>query len=159
MYSGIPAWDSKEAYEYISMMSYRGCEWGGDPGSSTWIYEHVKASAKTQTGKIAICLGCINYNPYPTIASVVNDVHLALSAGAHSVRLFQGASWIYGVSPDPIKNVWGNIAHGLNNTETEGLLQLLKACRQGGNVAYTPGIEIDVNIFFNILIDIILDLS
>lgn len=159
MFSGIPAWDSKEAYEYISMMSYRGCEWGGDPSSSTWIYEHVKSSAKTQSGKIAICLGCINYNPYPNITSVVNDVHLALSAGVNSIRLFQGASWVYGVSPDPIKNVWGNIAHGLNSTENEGLLQLLKACRQPGQVTYYPSIDIDLIIFSNILIDILLDLA
>ncbi|MHA1340146.1 MAG: hypothetical protein ACTSRZ_10340 [Promethearchaeota archaeon] len=154
---GIPAWSSKDAYEYISMMSYRGCEWGGN-SSSTWVYEHVHASDMTQQGKIAICLGCINYNPYPDIESVVHDVRLALAAGADAVRLFQGVSWVYGVGADPSKEITGNIAHGFNSTETEGLLQMLEECRKGGIVKYRPEFDIDLTIIGYILADIVLDL-
>ncbi len=155
MLSGIPAWDSSDAYEYISMMSYRGCGWGGNT-SASWIYEHVRASRLTQPGKVAICLGCLNYNPYGKIASVVNDVRLALAAGANAVRLFQGWSWVAGVSPNPDQGVLGNPANGYNGTT--GLLQLLQACRSGGTVTYKPEAAIYIDIFVNILVDVAMDL-
>lgn len=153
--NGIPAWASKDAYEYISMMAYRGCEWGGFPTDPSYIYKTVKTSADTQDPPIAICLGCINYNPYPNIQSVVSDVHLALGAGADSVRLFQGASWVYGVAENEEKDVWGNIAHGLNNTETQGLLQLLQACRQGGTFTYEPTIWMEHSAIGSVILDIL----
>ncbi|MHA1846020.1 MAG: hypothetical protein ACTSXU_00095 [Promethearchaeota archaeon] len=156
MIDGIPAWDTSDAYEYISMMSYRGCEYGGN-SDPAWIYEHVRASSVTQKKKIAICLGCLNYNPYGTIESVVNDVYLALAAGADSIRLFQGNSWVEGVGKNEATGVLGNPAHGLNGTD--GLLQLLKACKQGGNVTYYPKTSIEWDLFWNILSDVKLDLA
>ena len=42
----LPAWDASPAFEYVSMMAYRGCEGGGTPGGSSSVYETVRASSQ-----------------------------------------------------------------------------------------------------------------
>lgn len=153
---GLPAWDA-DGYQYVSMMLYRGCDGPGN-NSNSFIFDCVRASAVAAfPGRAAACLGCINYGPYPDIPSVVNDVHLALAAGAWSVRLFQGCSWVFGTGGTPgYQNLDGykNPPHYLNNTSTSGLYQLLQACRQGGNVTYYPDQSMRLTEFTSILEDV-----
>ncbi|MHA1872166.1 MAG: hypothetical protein ACTSU2_13875 [Promethearchaeota archaeon] len=154
---GLPVWDAGDAFTYISMMAYRGCEWGGEPQPSSMIYEFVHMSAISQPGTIAVCLGCINYTPYPEIKDVKQDVLLALAAGANTVRLFQANSWINGVGTWQNSNgnwIYGGIAHGVDNSTTGGLKQLLEACRTGGSVEFTPNRNIRYSILNSILKDL-----
>jgi hypothetical protein len=149
----LPVWTTGE-YEYVSQMLYRGCDGPGNR-SSAFIYEGVRASALAVPGKTAVCLGCINYEPYPDIPSVVADVHLALAAGADSVRLFQGCSWVFGTGeapgvPDGV--AWTNPPHYLS-----GLDALLAACRQGGNVTYYPEQNDRNEMIVSILLDVFQD--
>src|SRR5271157_104975 len=148
---GLPAWDAG-GYQYVSMMLYRGCDGPGN-NSNTFIYDCVRASAMAAfPGRAAACLGCINYEPYPDISSVVNDVHLTLAAGAWSVRLFQGCSWVFGTGGAPghvNDNGYMNPPHHLS-----GLIQLFQACRQGGNVTYYPSQSMKLTAFTSILEDI-----
>jgi hypothetical protein len=157
--SGLPVWDATENFEYISMMAYRGCEGGGDCGTSDMIYEVIRASKLTQPGSIAVCLGCINYTPYPDIPSVKSDVLLSLAAGCDSVRLFQANSWINGVGEGegPWGPIHGGPAHGLDGES--GLRQLLQACRTGGSVTYTPTKNMRNSVFISVLMDVLYDLS
>jgi hypothetical protein len=106
-------------------------------------------------GKTAVCLGCINYEPYPDVQSVVDDVHLAIAAGADSVRLFQGCSWVFGTGeapgvPDGVG--WTNPPQGLS-----GLDALLAACRQGGSVTYRPEQSDRNEMIVSILLDVFQD--
>jgi hypothetical protein len=158
-HDGLPVWDATASFEYISMMAYLGCEWGGNPGTSDSIYEVVRASKLTQPGTIAVCLGCINYTPYPTITPVVNDVLLSIAAGCDSVRLFQANSWINGVGTWEGRSgiVNGGIAHGVDGVS--GLRQLLLACRKGGSVSYVPTKNMRNHIFNMVALDVLLDLS
>lgn len=154
--AGLPVWAAGDAFEYVSMMAYRGCEWGGTPANSAMIYDVVRASALTQPGTIAVCLGCINYTPYPTIAPVVADVHLALAAGADSIRLFQANSWIDGVGTWEGSGgmVYGGGAHGI-----EGFRALLAACREGGTTTYQPTSRDQLTAFGSVLLDVLWDLA
>ena len=153
---GLPAWDGG-GYQYVSMMVYRGCDGPGN-NSNTFIYDCVRASAMAAfPGRAAACLGCINYEPYPDVASVVTDVHLALAAGAWSVRLFQGCSWVFGTGEttgNPDDKAWTNPPHYLS-----GLNQLLQACRQGGNVTYYPRQAMKLAAFTSILLDVFGDFT
>jgi hypothetical protein len=154
---GLPVWDAGDAFEYISMMAYLGCEWGGTT-TPDLVYENVRLSAISQPGQIAICIGCINYTPYPTIEPIVRDVRLSLAAGCHSVRLFQANSWISGVgvwNSSSGNMVYGGPAHGVDG-ET-GLRQLLQACRESGTVTYTPTRSYRAGMFASIFQDIVWD--
>jgi len=159
--SALPVWDAANAYSYISMMAYRGCEWGGTPAPPPLVYESVRASSISQDPPIAICLGCINYTPYPSIEDVVDDVYLALAAGANSIRLFQANSWIDGVGEWEGSGgmVYGGIAHGVDNMTTGGLRQLLLECRSPGEVRYSPGGSTRKSALYSIVEDISLDFA
>jgi hypothetical protein len=170
---GLPAWAAgTDAFELISMMAYRGCEWGGNPSSRSMIYENVRAEAIAWKGDLAICLGCINYTPYPNITSVVEDVRLALGAGLNegprrnpediSIRLFQANSWIDGVGTWQTSGgnwVYGGPAHGVDNESTEGLRQLLLECRKGGQSTFLPTPTERWDAFVEILADVAWDLA
>ncbi|MEX2684294.1 MAG: hypothetical protein Q6373_022170 [Candidatus Sigynarchaeota archaeon] len=157
---GLPVWDVTDAFDFISMMVYRGCEWGGTPATSDYVFDYTRMNAlvNNQPGDtIAVCLGCINYTPYPNITSVVNDVHLALAAGANMVRLFQANSWIDGVGTFQTGNgnwVYGGPAHGVS-----GLRDLLLACRQGGSVMYQPTASRRQSLLASIAYDVLFDLG
>jgi hypothetical protein len=145
-YDGMPSFDIRSDYDYISMMIYRGCEWGGNT-TPEYVYTGVKALKATQVpgGDVGVCLGCINYLPYPTIASVQNDVRLALAAGATSVRLFQGQSWTDG-------GVFPGYGFG-------GLRDLLLAVRQGGSAQYVSNSSYEVGSALNIIQDVFYDFA
>ncbi|MHA1698639.1 MAG: hypothetical protein ACTSWN_07370 [Promethearchaeota archaeon] len=169
--NGIPAWAASDVFDYISMMIYRGCEWGGTPSDNDWIFELVRAEARIWKGTIAACLGCINYTPYPNISSVVSDVRLVLAAGLHSgvdrpaekisIRLFQANSWIDGVgtwqNPTTGNWVYGGPAHGVDNETTSGLRQLLLECRREGEVMFTSKQETRQGLFTDIFMDVLSD--
>lgn len=149
----LPVW-AAGSYQYVSTMSYRGCDGPGD-GPSAMIYEGIRAAANKNPGNVAVCLGCINYEPYPDIPSVIADVHLSLAAGATSIRLFQGLSWVDGTGekagePDNLK--WTNPPHNI-----DGLDALLEACRKGGVVTYHPDSRLKYEIFLNLLMDVFSD--
>jgi len=144
---GQPVWDDDPTYyEYTSVMAYRshGPTFPVHPGNSI-IYEHVVGTRKTYGGKIAVCIGNMNAEPYLTVEALGNDVRLAVAAGAHSVRLFQGASWIYG---------FGGPAYGFS-----GLESLLLELRNGGEAIWYPDMEWERFVFSQIKRDAILDLS
>ncbi|MHA1999990.1 MAG: hypothetical protein ACTSU9_17915 [Promethearchaeota archaeon] len=152
---GLPVWDAG-AFDFISMMIYRGCEGGGTPPTRDYIYDYVSMSARSQPGTVAACLGCLNYTPYPNITSVVDDVRLALAAGATMIRLFQANSWIDGVGTYQASNgnwIYGGPAHGAS-----GLRDLLEECRLGGSTSYTPTVARRENLLANTFVDTLLDL-
>ncbi len=157
---GLPVWDAADAFDFISMMVYRGCEGGGDPATTDYIFDYTRMNAlvNNQPGDtVAVCLGCINYTPYPDITSVVNDVHLALAAGANMVRLFQANSWINGVGTYQAGNgkwIYGGPAHG-----TSGLRDLLLACRDGGSVVYQPTAGRRQALLTSIAYDVLFDMG
>nr|MDO8113523.1 hypothetical protein [Candidatus Sigynarchaeota archaeon] len=149
----LPVWTTGE-YEYVSQMLYRGCDGPGNR-SSAFIYEEVRASALTVPGPTAVCLGCINYEPYPDSQSVADDVRLALAAGADSIRLFQGLSWVFGTgeapgTPDSL--AWTNPPHYL-----AGLEELLVQCREGGSITFYPERSDKIDMIVNILVDVFAD--
>ncbi len=143
-WNGMPSFDIRDQYEYISMMIYRGCEWGG-ARTPEYVYQSVRSLHNTQPGQTAVCIGCINFAPYPTIASVQNDVRLALAAGADSIRIFQGQSWVDG-------------AYGPANGIT-GLRDLLLAVRHGGSAQFTPDPSYELLFALNIIVDAFYDLT
>ncbi len=141
---GLPGYEILEEYEYISQMIYRGCEWGGAT-TNEYVYQSVKAmSLALSPHHVAVCIGCINYLPYPDVESVTNDIYLALAAGAHSVRLFQGHSWVAGGTYP---------GHGY-----DGLEELLSAARSGGTGSYTRNYPYELSVLGQIYLDISLDL-
>ncbi|MBN2150140.1 MAG: hypothetical protein JW839_01715 [Candidatus Lokiarchaeota archaeon] len=158
--SGLPVWDAADAFDFISMMVYRGCEWGGEPATADYVYDYTRMNAlvNNQPGDtVAVCLGCINYTPYPNVTSVVSDVHLALAAGANMIRLFQANSWINGVGTwqNPNGNwVYGGPAHGVS-----GLRDLLLACRVGGTATYQPTAGRRQALLSSVAYDVLFDLG
>jgi hypothetical protein len=158
--SGLPVWDAADAFDFISMMVYRGCEWGGEPATSDYVYDYARMNAlvNNQPGDtVAVCLGCINFTPYPNITSVVDDVHLALAAGATMVRLFQANSWINEVGTWQTGSgswVYGGPAHGAS-----GLRDLLRACRDGGSVVYQPTAGRRQSLLSSVAYDVLFDLA
>nr|MDO8087872.1 hypothetical protein [Candidatus Sigynarchaeum springense] len=157
---GLPVWDAADAFDFISMMIYRGCEWGGVPATTDYVFDYARMNAliNNRPGDIvAVCLGCINYTPYPDIPSVVNDVHLSLAAGANMVRLFQANSWINGVGT--WQNSYGNWIYGGPAHGVSGLRDLLLACRQGGSVVYQPTASRRQALLTSIAYDVLFDLG
>ncbi len=151
----LPVWVNDD-YQYVSQMLYRGCDGPGN-ATSAFIYEGVRAAAAVQPEKVAVCLGCINYEPYPDTPSVVSDVHLALAAGARSIRLFQGCSWVFGTGQAPGTDdgiPYTNPPHYLS-----GLEELLVASRQGGTVTFHPEARLHLQMFVDILIDVFGDFT
>ncbi|MHA1733345.1 MAG: hypothetical protein ACTSU5_15470 [Promethearchaeota archaeon] len=145
MYGGLPAYDLLGDYQYISMMVYRGCEGGGN-ASREYLYQNVRTLDAAIPGYVAVCMGCINYAPYRTAGDVVNDVRLALAAGANSVRVFQGQSWVAGHGSVP--------GHGF-----EGLRELLLEARKGGTASYTTNFEFETWYSWNAVGDVVADFA
>ncbi|MHA1996838.1 MAG: hypothetical protein ACTSU9_01900 [Promethearchaeota archaeon] len=134
-----------KGYEYLSGMYYRSCEWGNND-SSYLVYKNVRIMhAVSPYEKTAVCIGCIGYPSYVTAQDVANDVWLSIGAGADSVRLFLGDSWVYSFSP--------NETAGLQNLRT-----MLELCRAGGTgvTSYHPSWDLDI--FKTVFADVFEDL-
>ena len=133
-----------EGYEYLSAMYYRSCEWGND--DSTYIvYQSTRImDSTTPYEKTAVCIGCINYCAYETDAEVANDVWMSVGAGADSVRLFLGDSWVYSAPTE---------AEGLTN-----LRSMLELCRAGGTGYTEYSAQWESEIMNTILLDVLGDL-
>ncbi|NMC03695.1 MAG: hypothetical protein GYA24_00715 [Candidatus Lokiarchaeota archaeon] len=158
--SGLPVWDAGDAFDFISMMVYRGCEWGGTPATRDYVYDYVRMNALVNNhpgGVVPVCLGCINFTPYPNITSVVDDVRLSLAAGGNMIRLFQANSWIDGVGTWQTGS--GNWVHGGPAHGISGLRDLLLACRQGGSVSYEPTAARRQSMLSSIAYDVLFDLG
>ncbi len=105
-------------YEYLSGMYYRSCEWGNNDEPYK-VYQAVRImDAVSPYEKTAVCIGCIAYPAYETDLSVANDVWVSVGAGADSVRLFLGDSWVYSAPTE---------AEGIDD-----LRSMLELCREGG---------------------------
>ena len=141
----MPSFELIPDFQYISSMIYTGCEWGMAAGGaeSEYVYQSLTQLKRVNPGPLAVCLGCINYIQYTDIASVKNDVMLAVSAGADAIRLFQGGSWVFG---------WEGPAHGY-----PGLNDLLQACRTGGTGSFTHTGKFDMIFLGSTTADIIVD--
>ncbi|MFX0100218.1 MAG: hypothetical protein ACFFCS_11605 [Candidatus Hodarchaeota archaeon] len=153
--SGLTAWDLVRdgTFQYCSQMAYRGCEGGGN-SSSAMIYKNVQALERVlardypgQDKPNAVCIGCIAFDPYPTVASIVDDVRLSIAAGAEAVRIFQLNSWRF-----------MDGGHAVNDSSGESVLDIFKGSREGGSVTYYPSKDQELNTFVAILGDVLLDL-
>ncbi|MHA1792237.1 MAG: hypothetical protein ACTSVI_06295 [Promethearchaeota archaeon] len=129
-----------KGYEYLSAMVYRSCEGGGNR-SSYQVYNGVKMlRAVSPYEKTAVCIGCIAYPAYKTSQDVANDVWLSVGAGADSVRIFLGDSWVYSAANESV---------GLNNLRT-----MLELCRGGGTGSAIRDPSIDASMFSSVFTDV-----
>ncbi len=137
--------------EYVSTMAYTN-HWGDIPPAQLSGFESVYRNARQlrhlMLDAVGLDIGNINGAGMNTTGPVVEQVNLAIAAGATSVRLFNGASWVNGWD-----YVWDGPEWGESGTRA-----LFTAIRQGGTARFTENAGLNAGDFQNVFLDCVLNL-
>jgi len=137
--------------EYISTMAYTN-HWGDIPPAQLSGFESVYRNARQlrhlMPNAVGIDIGNINGAGMNSTGPVVEQVNLAIAAGATCVRLFNGASWVNGWDYTWDGPEWGE----------SGTRALFTAIRQGGTARFTENTGLNVGDFQNVFLDCVLNI-